>query len=95
MCEWSKSKIKLCFEKTKVEYIYTCDGYEGSKFIVTKEVVKYDEINKKCQQFLIILDNAYEYYGCKIPITMQINEDKIYFQDESEELYTTYKLYRA
>lgn len=90
--EWTDNKAELNFEKTVVEHIYEGAEYKGTKSIITKMLISYDEIEKEYRGILKILDRAYEYSCCNIPIPIDIDGEQISFEDNSQELYTKYKL---
>ncbi|OOM09447.1 hypothetical protein [Clostridium saccharobutylicum] len=93
--EWTDNKAELNFEKTVVEHIYEGGEYKRTKSIITKMLISYDEIGKEYKEILKILDRAYEYTCNNIPIPIDINEDQISFEDDSQKLYTKYKVSRV
>lgn len=93
--EWTDNKAELNFEKTVVEHIYEGGEYKGTKSIITKMLISYDEIEKEYKKILKILDRVYEYTGNNIPIPIDIDEDQISFEDDSQKLYTKYKVSRV
>lgn len=93
--EWIDNKAEINFEKTVVEHIYEGEEYKGTKSIITKMLISYDDIEKEYKMILKILDRAYEYSVNNIPIPIEIDEDQISFEDDSQKLYTKYKVSRV
>lgn len=93
--DWTDNDSELNFEKTVVEHIYEGEEYKGTKSIITKMLISYDDIEKEYKMILKILDRAYEYSVNNIPIPIEIDEDQISFEDDSQKLYTKYKVSRV